>query len=626
MQRRKKVDRAVREAEAAHAAVSSRPSSQSPVPDLIVSHPTSSTLASSPRSMLPRPQSPSISHTLFDSGSTTLREEATASPAPSNLTQATQSTSTASLDYHRTSPTSSPSRSRKDSGDKWANVFKRKSSKGKGKERPKLTMEEYRRLETETDGAFAPFFQLFLVLLLIPPLARIHLFHAKASSGTRERAETAKDQLSRRYSLLLPSLSTPHHFNLMNVMRWRRDVFEEPNSDEEEAEYHSPAARRERESLGWRPHLADLHDARSTRYKSRIHAPWHLTALLMEMYVNPPPLNMHVRHLGETVSPEASSRGASSVGSEAGDAPMVSSSDGAHLPPGYSGSKHAIGLFAEGSSSNRSSLDVPGRPRDLLGWHIRKSLPGRIKAPLAPSPGSQLPGVGSGGVSSSRSAHQSKSSLSALFGISTSSEGRLNRFLEGLKPTRGGDSSDEVGEGRLSGRQSPRMGRGYHSGGDVRDSPSRTAARSPDQAAVDLATTDEEKLQGWNQASSTKGSIAVPQNGSATVSPAGKSKHRKRLTILPYRLNTFGLGVDDDFRDPSDRAEEENNHQAQEERRRAYSYEPAYMDVGPSTARRRFRHSAPITPSRSADEEAMERKRIEAEEKRLDRLYEKKEQ
>jgi hypothetical protein len=92
-----------------------------------------------------------MSHNLFGSGSTTLREEITASPAPSNLTQATQSSSTASLDHPLPSPSSSPSRSRKDSGDKWANVFKRK-----GKEKPMLTDEEYRRLEAETDGTFPP--------------------------------------------------------------------------------------------------------------------------------------------------------------------------------------------------------------------------------------------------------------------------------------------------------------------------------------------------------------------------------------------------------------------------------------------------------------------------------------
>jgi hypothetical protein len=409
----------------------------------------------------------------------------------------------------------------------------------------------------------------------------------------------------------------------MNVIRWRRDVFEEPNSDEEEAEYYSPPAQRERETLSWRPHLADLHDASSTRYKSRIHAPWHVTALLMEMYVNPPPLNMHVRQHGETVSPEASSRGASSIGSEAGDAPRVSSLDGAHPRPGHSGSRRAIALSAEGSNSNRSSLDIPGRPRDLLGWHIRKSLPGRIKAPLGPNPG---PGVGSGGVSSSRSAHQSKSSLSALFGINAGSEGRLNRFLEGLKPTWVGDSSgEEVGEERTSGRQSPRLWKGYYSGGDVRNGPSRTATCSPDQAAVDLATTDEEKLYGRSQASSTKGSVAVPQNGSAMQSPVGKSKPQKRLTILPHRLNTHGLVVDDIFWEPSAQVEEEGDYPAQEGRQRVYGHELAYVDAGPSTIRRRFRHSAPITPARSADEEARERKRVEVEEKRLERLYEKKE-
>ena len=156
IQRRKKVNRAVRDAEAAHAAVTSRPSSKSPVPDLIASQPTTSALASSSRSSPLRPRSPPMSHNRFGSGSTTLREEITASPAPSNLTQVTQSSSTASLDHQHTSPSSSPSRSRRDSGDKWANVFKKKTSKGKGKEKLKLTDEEYRRLEVETDGAFPP--------------------------------------------------------------------------------------------------------------------------------------------------------------------------------------------------------------------------------------------------------------------------------------------------------------------------------------------------------------------------------------------------------------------------------------------------------------------------------------
>ncbi len=152
MQRRKKlsaVDRAVREAEAASTSAILRPSSQSPVPDLMVSHPTSSTLASSSRST---PSSPHMPHNIVGSGSTTLRE-ATASPAPSNLTQVTHSSSTASLDYQHTSPTSIPSRNRKDSGDKWQNVFKKKNSKGKGKEKPKLTDEEFQILEAETDGA-----------------------------------------------------------------------------------------------------------------------------------------------------------------------------------------------------------------------------------------------------------------------------------------------------------------------------------------------------------------------------------------------------------------------------------------------------------------------------------------
>ena len=406
----------------------------------------------------------------------------------------------------------------------------------------------------------------------------------------------------------------------MNVIRWRRDVFEEPNSDEEEAEYHSSPAQRERERLSWRPHLADLHDASSTRYKSRIHAPWHLTALLMEMYVNPPPLNMHVRQHGEIVSPEASSRGASSIGSEAGDAPGVSSLD---PPPGHSESRRAVAVSAEGRNSNRGSLDVPGRARDVRGWYIRKSLPGRIKAPFGPNSG---PSVGSGGVSSSHSAHQSKSSLSALFGINAGSEGRLNRFLEGLKPARVGDSSgEEVGEGQLSGRQSPKLWKGYYSGGDVRNNPSRTAPRSPDQAAVDLATTDEEMMYRGSRSSSTKGSVAVPKNGSATQSPAGKSRPRVGLRIPPHRLNTHMQIVDDLLWEPSAQAEEEGDHQAREERRRVYGHDLVYVDAESSTVRRRFRHSAPITPARSAGEEARERKRVEAEEKRLERLYEKKE-
>ena len=407
----------------------------------------------------------------------------------------------------------------------------------------------------------------------------------------------------------------------MNVMRWRRDVFEEPNLDEEEAEYHSSAAQRERERLSWRPHLADLHNASSTRYKSRIHAPWHLTALLMEMYVNPPPLNLHIRHHEEIVSPEASSRGASSVGSEVGDAPRVSSSDGAHPLPGHSGSRRAVALPVERSKSNRSSLDVPGRPKDLLGWHIRKSLPGRMKAPLGLSPGS-----GSGDVSGTRSAHQSKSSLSALFGVNAGSEGRLNRFLEGLKPTRGGYSSgEEVGEGRLSGRQSPRLWRGYSSGGEMKYGPSRTATRSPDQAAIDLATSDEEKLYGGNRTSSTKGSVAGPQSVSAMVSPSGKSKLQRRRIILPH-LNTRGLAVDDSFRDPFEQVGEENGHQTLEERRRIYSRELADMDVDPNAVRRQFRYPMPVTPARSAEEAARERARVAAEEKRLEKLYETKEQ
>ena len=156
MQRRKKlsaVDRAVREAEPASASAGFRPSSRSPVPGLIVNHPTS-TLASSSRSTPPILHMP---HSVSSSGSTTLRE-ATASPAPSNLTQVTQSSSTASLDHHHTSPTSSPSRRRNDSGDKWPIVFKKKSSKGKDKNKPKLTDEEFQRLEAETDGTFPPLY------------------------------------------------------------------------------------------------------------------------------------------------------------------------------------------------------------------------------------------------------------------------------------------------------------------------------------------------------------------------------------------------------------------------------------------------------------------------------------
>lgn len=167
MQRRKKhstVDRAVREAEAASNSVIFRPSGHSPVPDLIVSHPTTSTLASSSRST---PSSPHMPHNIIGSGSTTLRE-ATASPAPSNQTQVTQSSSTASLDYHHTSPTSIPSRSRKDSGDKWQNVFRKKSSKGKGKEKPKLTDEEFQILEAETDGASPSLHPLPVIDIVIP--------------------------------------------------------------------------------------------------------------------------------------------------------------------------------------------------------------------------------------------------------------------------------------------------------------------------------------------------------------------------------------------------------------------------------------------------------------------------
>lgn len=156
----------------------------------------------------------------------------------------------------------------------------------------------------------------------------------------------------------------------------------------------------------------------------------------------------------------------------------------------------------------------------------------------------------------------------------------------------------------------------------MKNGPSRTA---PDQAAIDLATSDEEKLFGGNRTSSTKGSVAGPQSVSVMASPSGKSKLQRRRIILPH-LNTRGLAVDDSFRDPFEQMEEENGHQTLEGRRRVYSRELADMDVDPSAVRRQFRYPLPVTPARSGEEAARERARVAAEEKRLERLYEAKEQ
>lgn len=243
---------------------------------------------------------------------------------------------------------------------------------------------------------------------------------ATASPGSFERAITTADQLRRRYALVFTSLVPGKDpFNLMDVIRWRRKQFEEsitlpsavPPSREDE---------RERQSLSWRPHLSDLHDPQSSRYRSRAYASWHLTALLMEQYV-------------ESLRPQPS---------------MEPQSDDFHLLASGSGQnlqltpEHAHTVTSE-YDSNQSAMEQQSRGLNNSLRRLRRSLPGASKS-IDWSP--------------RQSSHQAKGSISSLqlFGNSrptspNNSRTHLKKRVASISPSKLGEHSDE---GELSGQGS----------------------------------------------------------------------------------------------------------------------------------------------------------------------------
>lgn len=283
---------------------------------------------------------------------------------------------------------------------------------------------------------------------------RIANIRAHTSPAGMERARTAADQLQRRYDLIFPSVAPGGEpFNLMKVMRWRREKFAE--NLKSSSTRPSREAEIERKSLSWRPHLAELHDPMSTRYRSRIYAPWHLTACLMEESTQP-------------------SRPAPKASPLLPEHPILAMNSETELRPP---SERNQGDISGENDSNQSGGEILSRGLGSL-RRFKKSLPGHSSKSVDLSP--------------RQSPHQSRTSISSLhlFGHGSaispsSSRAHINKLLNTFSPPKPvGEQSDD---GHLSGSANEKEG--YTSSGR------RFRISGGDQDRLGLPLSEEERSQ-----------------------------------------------------------------------------------------------------------------------------------
>ncbi|KAG8858805.1 hypothetical protein FRB91_009306 [Serendipita sp. 411] len=289
---------------------------------------------------------------------------------------------------------------------------------------------------------------------------RVAHFKATAHSGTWERTRTAANQLQRRYAIIFPALAPGKKpFNPMDVMRWRREQFDrsltlqvpEPPSREDEIE---------RRLLSWRPHLSDLHDPQCPRYKSRIYAPWHLTALLVEQYVD--------SQKPRAVAPSISIQG--SPGSN-----TSGSANDLYLSPD---STRIRGDSTEFDSNPSSSEPVPRGFNSLR--RIRNSLTAVSK---------------SVDLSGKHSSHHSRTSISNLWGHASPSSSRahVNRLM-GLTQSQPLDEQSDEGNASVKGSLSAGEKRGSGVFG-VREKKKSGHLSTPDRELLILPSSEEDRSQ-----------------------------------------------------------------------------------------------------------------------------------
>ncbi|KAG8799615.1 hypothetical protein FRC17_007085, partial [Serendipita sp. 399] len=289
---------------------------------------------------------------------------------------------------------------------------------------------------------------------------RVAHFKATAHSGTWERTRTTADQLQRRYTVLLSTLAPDKKpFNPMNVIRWRREQFDKSLT----LQVPSPPGREdeiERRALSWRPHLSDLHDVQSPRYKSRIYAPWHLTALLVEQYVD----SLKPRTGPPSISAQ-SSPGSNTSGS----------ANDLHLSPDSARVRSDSTEF----DSNPSSSDPVHRGFNSL-RRIRNSLTAVSK---------------SVDLSGKQSPHHSRTSISSLWGHGSPSNSRahVNRLL-GLTHSQPLDEHSD--EGNASGRGSLSAGdKAANSVSDGKKKKKIGYLSTPDRDLLVLPSSEEDRSQ-----------------------------------------------------------------------------------------------------------------------------------
>ncbi|CCA74565.1 hypothetical protein PIIN_08517 [Serendipita indica DSM 11827] len=326
-------------------------------------------------------------------------------------------------------------------------------------------------------------------------------YRETAKPGTWERTRTAADQLQRRYALIYPSLepgSKP--FNLMDVMRWRRNQFEESLNlqlpqqarDREHEEI-------ERRALSWRPHLSELHNPRGTRYRSRIYAPWHLTALIMEQYQ-------------ESLKPRE---------------PPMDGTSPTSSPGGGSGSGRDKHLLAPGEQPRDGSFEYDsnqsgGDPLVSRSFNslrrLRNSLSGVSK---------------SVDLSMKRSNHQTKGSISSLNLFATSgspstSRAHVNRFMAFTPSKSLGEHSDEGYDSARGSFSTPEKSGVAPSRGSRREKVALLSTPERDHLALHSSEEDRSQRSSDEGKADRKGKLRIPY-----IPQIGRPLLGRDDTVLP---------------------------------------------------------------------------------------------
>ena len=285
----------------------------------------------------------------------------------------------------------------------------------------------------------------------------------------------------------------------MDVMRWRRDRFDESLNlqlpqqarDREHEEI-------ERRTLSWRPHLSELHNPQSTRYRTRIYAPWYLTALMMEQYQE----SLKPREPMGGISPSSSPGGASGFGR-----------DKHLLTPGE---QPRDGSFEY--DSNQSGGDpLVSRSFNSL-RRLRNSLSGVSR---------------SVDLSMKRSNHQTKGSISSLnlFGASGSpsnSRAHINRFMTFAPSKSLGEQSDEGYDSARGSLSSPEKNGPVPSSGGRREKAALLSTPERDHPALHSSEEDRSMRSSDEGRLGRKGKLRMPH-----IPHIGRPLFGRDDTVIP---------------------------------------------------------------------------------------------